>query len=340
MAASRTLKVVLTAAVVLLLAGAGGVWLGWKSAVGRASDGTTSDSIPDVRQGEIIEHEFVLTNDGPDSLVIKDALPWASTIVSMDSVIPARGEGRLRIRLDTKKWHGPMSELIKVHFTNPSRRAAWLQLKARVIRPVELEPHDRVYFFTVVGDPAEQAVEVVNNQDKPLSIVDVRSSDPAFQARSRTIRDGQRYAVTIALNPAAAVGEHRGTVTIRTDSRDYATLAIEAVAKVRDVVYTSVPEISFSTFAFESLDLEAVHLRTVVVTKHRATDFRVLRATTDIPLLKVNVVPQQAGQSYIVRVQLIREKVSRGTKFEGKLIIETNDPAHPRLELRISGAAV
>lgn len=338
MTASRRVSVIVAAAGVIGLGAASAVWLGRKASLARSASGTTTDSIADVLQGQTIEHEFVLTNEGPDELVIRDALPWASTIVSVDSVIPPGGEGRVRIRLETDRWAGPWSELIRVHFADERRRSAWLQLKGRVILPVQLEPHDRVYFFTVRGDSAEKSVEVVNHQDRPLTILDVSSSNPAFRAQSRTVRAGQQYRITIGLDPAAAVGEHRGTVTVRTDSRAHPTLAVQALARVKDLVHTSTSFINFSTFAFEALNLEAVYQRTVMVEKHRARDFEVLRATTDIPFLKVEVLPQQPGQSYLVRVRIVRSQVKRGMKIQGTLVIETNDPAFRRLELPINGS--
>lgn len=337
MAITRSVKVVAAAGAVVVLGVAGAIWLSHEASGTGAATGTTTDSIGDVLQGEIIEHAFVLTNDGPDDLVIKDAIPWASTIVSLDSVIPPGGEGRVHIRLDTRRWAGPMSELIKVHFEG-GRRAIWLRLRGRVNLPVQVEPHDRVYFFTVRGEPAEKAVEVVNRQEQPLKILDVQSSNPLFRAEARPVLAGRRYGIAITLDPAAAVGQHRGTVTVRTDSRAYPALAIQALAQVKDVVHTSISQISFSTFAFESLDLEAVHQRSVTVEKHGASDFEVLRATTDVPFLEVDVLPQRTGQSYLVRVRIVKGQVKRGMTIQGTLVIETNDPAFPRLELPISGA--
>src|SRR2546425_8889776 len=64
---------------------------------------TNTDSIGDVLQGQTVEHVFVLGNDGPSDLVIAEAIPWAGSIVSVDSVIPAGKEGRIKIRLEAQR---------------------------------------------------------------------------------------------------------------------------------------------------------------------------------------------------------------------------------------------
>ena len=338
--ARRKLVILAAASLTLLVVVAAVLVLDRRAAAGphRGISRTMTDSIGEVLQGQTVEHVFVLGNDGPTELVIKDAIPWAGTIVSVDSVIPAGGEGRIKIRLETRKLAGQLNELVKVHFADEKRVPIWLQLRGRVVLLVQLEPSDRVYFFTVKGDTARKQLEVINHQQGPLAIVGVSASDPLFQVQSEALEAGQRYRVTVTLDPAAPVGDHRAIITVKTDSRAYATLEIRAWARVKDVVHTSISRIDFSALEYASLNLEAVSRRTVLVEKDRGTDFRVLRATTDVPFLSTQIEPQKPGQSYLVHVQIMRDRVKRGIKIVGTLVIETNDPAFRRLELPITGS--
>lgn len=307
----------------------------WSVAGGGLSRTTTHD-LGDVIQGAQVEHVFVLGNDRDADLRIEAVVPWASTVVSVDSVLPAGDEGRIRLRLDTRPFRGPFTELVKVRFADDAEAGRWLRLRGRVVLPVQVEPKDRVYFFTVTGEEAEERLEIVNRQDRRLAVLDVRSSNPLFAAALEPIEPGRRYGLRIALAPSAPVGTHRGTISLTTDSPDYASLDVEVWARIQHPVHTSISRVDFARILFDALDLQAVSRKTVLVEKHRGTDFAVVGARTDVPFLSVAVVPQQPGRSFLVHVQIDRSRAARGA-FRGTLVIETNDPEFPRFELPVTG---
>lgn len=321
-------------ALVVVVVGLTSVWARF-SGPGLISRTRTHD-FGDVVQGESVERVFVVGNDGASDLKIAEVIPWASTVVSVDSVVPARGEAQIRIRLDTRNLKGALNELVKVQFVGRDQLPLWLQLRGRVVLPVQLAPADRAYFFTVVGEAPEEELEIINHQDAPLEILGVTSDNPRFRTTFRTVEAGQRYKLTIALDPMTPSGRHEAKISVRTDSRDYPSLEIEGWARVRDIVSTSISRVDFARIRFDDLDLPVVNRKTVLVAKHRGTDFQVRRATTDVSFLDVEVVPQNPGQSFLIHVKIDDRRARRG-EIEGTLVIETNDPAFARLELPITG---
>ncbi len=300
---------------------------------------TTTHDVGPVVQGEVVEHAFVVGNDGPSDLVISEVLPSASAVISADSVIPAGGTGQVRIRMDTRNMEGQLREIVKVRFAGEGRIPFWLQLTGRVVLPVQIAPRQRVYLISVKGEVAREELEVINHQEEPLELLGVTSSNPLFQVGSEQVERGRRYRLSVALDPTAPVGSHRGTLTVTTNSDDYPSLEIEAAARVKDVVSTSIGRVDFTRFNFEALNVKAVSRRTVLVEKHEGTDFQVLRATTDLAFLDVEIETQKPGQSFLVHLTIARNRAERGA-FAGTLVIETNDPDFPRLELPIEGEAV
>lgn len=321
-------------ALVVVVVGLTSVWARF-SGPGLISRTRTHD-FGDVVQGESVERVFVVGNDGASDLKIAEVIPWASTVVSVDSVVPARGEAQIRIRLDTRNLKGALNELVKVQFVGRDQLPLWLQLRGRVVLPVQLAPADRAYFFTVVGEAPEEELEIINHQDAPLEILGVTSDNPRFRTTFRTVEAGQRYKLTIALDPMTPSGRHEAKISVRTDSRDYPSLEIEGWARVRDIVSTSISRVDFARIRFDDLDLPVVNRKTVLVAKHRGTDFQVRRATTDVSFLDVEVVPQNPGQSFLIHVKIDDRRARRG-EIVGTLVIETNDPAFARLELPITG---
>ncbi len=305
------------------------------SGPGLASRTTTYD-VGEVVQGDVVEHAFVLSNDAATEVRITEVLPWAGEVVSVDSVLPAGGEGRVQVRLETQGYKGPINEPIKVRFADEDRLPIWLQLRGRVVLPVQVAPKEHVYFFSVKGEAPEEVLEVINHEDEPLQIVGVSSSNALFKVNTEAIDEGRRYRLTVSLDAATPPGKHESTITVNSSSADYPVINILGWARVKDVVSTSISEVYFGRFPIESLDMVGIARKTVLVEKHQGTDFQVVRAEADISFMDVEIEPKEAGRSFYVRVTIEKDRAEKG-EFSGTLVIATNDPDHTRLELPITG---
>lgn len=293
-----------------------------------------------VVQGDRLEHVFSVHNDKPiDLRVERVVVSYATEVVSIDSLLPAGGDGRIRLRTDTENLRGSLRESARLFFTDPDVEPMWLYMQGRVVLPVEIAPQDRVYFFTVKGEGPEKEIEVINHQERPLEVLGVTSTNPLFAVELQEIERSNRYRLAVSLDPATPLGRHRSTITVTTDSPEYASLEIQALAIVEDIVSTSLSRVDFPKVLYDALDREVISRKIVLVKKHEGVDFRVIRATTDVPFLSVRIVPHRPGESYNVIIKIEQSKAEKG-QFEGTLLIETNDPQYPELVLPITGTIV
>lgn len=329
--------VLLAGAVLILLVGVAiGAYWKWHSDPEAISFTATHD-FGDVVQGEQLEHVFSVHNDKPNDLSVdKVVASYASKVVSFDPVLPAGGEGHVRIRTDTRRLRGSLQESARIYFTDTKVEPMWLYLRGRVVLPVEIAPQDRVYFFTVKGEAPEQELMVINHQERPLEVLDVVSNNPFFRVETEEIEARNRYRLAVALDPAVPLGRHQSTITVTTDSPEFPSLEIEALAVVEDEVSTSLSRVDFPKVLYDALDREVISRKIVLVKKHEGVDFEVVRATIDVPFLSVRVVPDEPGQSYNVYVKIVQSKAKRG-QFEGTLVVETNDPQYPEFRLPVTG---
>jgi hypothetical protein len=245
----------------------------------------------------------------------------------------------IRLRVDTERRRGPVDEFVNVYAANPTRPVASLHMRGRVVRLLELAPQDRVYFFTTVGDTATTELAVINHAARPVHVTGLASDNPIFTARSEVVQDGTRYRISVALDPRTRPGKHEGTITMTTDSPAFPAVPIVTLAVVDDVVNASPGAVSFNPIPFEAVGEPVIGEKQVVVRKHRGTDFKVLRATADVPFLTVEVAPRTPGESFFVNVKIDKARARRGD-IRGTLVIETNDPAFPELRLPITGRIV
>ncbi|UCF18607.1 MAG: DUF1573 domain-containing protein [Gemmatimonadota bacterium] len=334
----RLAKAVLGVSLAIIVLIVIGVAVVWRSVSGpETASFTDTHDFGDIVQGEQLEHVFVVRNEKANDLrVDRVVVSYASEVLAVDSVLPAGGDARIRLRVDTKSLRGNLKETARIYFTDESDEPMWLYLRGRVVLPVEIAPQDRVYFFTVKGEGPEQEIQIINHQNRPLQVLGVTSSNPLFRVESEEVERQARFALSVTLDPTTPLGRHESTITVSTDSPEYPSLQIEALAIVEDIVSTSLSRVDFPKVLYDQLDREVISRKVVLVKKHEGQDFEVVRATTDLPFLSVEVAADKPGASYLVYVRIMKGEAERG-EFEGTLVIETNDSEVPELRLPITG---
>src|SRR2546421_10922265 len=176
---------------------------------------TTLD-LGEVPQGKLIEHVFLVENAGSKDLYIERVV--SINIIDFDKVIPPGKEGKIRLGLNTKDRKGGVEALAQVYSNDPEQPKTVLQLRARVIAPVDVLPQDRGYFLdSVKGQKQEQELTIVNAQEKPLKIQQATRSNAVFQARLEPLEEGRRYKLMVGPDPNAAAGKYEGQVVVTTD---------------------------------------------------------------------------------------------------------------------------
>lgn len=170
-------------------------------------------------QGKRVEHAFEIRNRGGAELVVdKVEASEALTVEGFDRVVPAGGSGRIRVALDTSGVHGVGKLAVRVHTNDPEAPATLLGLDVRVVRPMEVEPRDRFYFFKAPGQGGEERRTLVKYGDRPMAVTGVSCDSPHFRPSYKPLAPGERYELTVALDPATPPGKHEAKVTVTTDS--------------------------------------------------------------------------------------------------------------------------
>jgi uncharacterized protein DUF1573 len=289
----------------------------------------------EVPQGKTIEHVFVVENAGSQDLHIERVV--SANIIDFDKIIAPGKDGKIRLGIKTENRKGGVQALAQVYSNDPEQPTTVLQLRARVVAPVDVLPQDRVYFLDATkGQKEEQELTIVNAQDKPLKIRQVTSNNPVFQARLEPLQEGTRYKLVVGPDPNAAAGKYEGQVVVTTDSPEYPSLVIELRALIRDVVSASPSPVDFSQILLKDVNQKPFGQKIVVVKKYQGKDFQISRAMTDVPYIDVEVVPEKPGESFFVNLNIVQSRARKGD-IQGTLTIETNDPAFPQLKVPITG---
>lgn len=177
-----------------------------------------------------MEHAFEIRNRGGSDLVLEEVkASEVLTVAGFDRVIPAGGSGSIRVSLDTSGVYGVGKLAVRVRTNDPAVPEARLALDGRVVKPLEVEPQDRIYFFK----PGEERRTLVRYGDHPVAVTGISCDSPRFRPSYRPLAPGARYELAVALDPATLAGKYEATVTVTTDDPRLPELRIPVRALLR-----------------------------------------------------------------------------------------------------------
>ena len=185
-----------------------------------------------VVQGERVEHAFEIRNRGNADLVVEEATSELLEVEGFDRVIPAGGNGRVRVALDTSGVHGVGKLAVRVRTNDPAAPEITLGLDGRVVKPLEAEPQDRIYFFKPGLRGEEQKRTLVRYGGRPVAVTGVSCDSPHFRPSWKPVAPGERYELTVVLDPATPPGKHEATVTVTTDHPGFPELRVPVRALI------------------------------------------------------------------------------------------------------------
>jgi len=294
---------------------------------GRAMDGT------------VVEHDFLLRNEGSAALkIVKAGMTSPLLVTRMPRELAPGGEGMIHFKLDTTALSGPFKGHITVFLNDPSLPEADLSFEGVVIPPVEVSPLPAFFVSGLRGKEASASIEIINHEQEPLRILKVEHANERFATKLETIETGQRYRLTLNLKPDGPGGRKSEPITVTTSSRAQPTFEISANTFLHERIYSFPDSVDLGAIPMSQIrknpGILDTLIQTLMVYQDGGSDFRAT-LRTDLPMLTLKWERGPQGDRYQATISLDPDKVKPGS-FNGSLLIDTNDPAFPKLTVRIS----
>lgn len=123
-----------------------------------------------VYEGQTVTHNFLVSNQGDDTLKIERVKTTCScSVVSFDSAIPPGGQGNITVKVDTHGSDGRERWGITIFTNDPSWKEAVLDLRADV-RSAIVVSGSAVQFSGKNNVSSTRVVEIESGVDRPLVI--------------------------------------------------------------------------------------------------------------------------------------------------------------------------
>ncbi len=201
---------------------------------------------------------------------------------------------------------------------------------------LEFIPFRGVVVAVERGATKEASIEIFNRDVQLFEITGIENTSTRFTAQVETIEPGRRYRLNVtfeAKGPEGKVAELLYLVT----NRD--RIAIPVHTAVIPKVYTFPSAVDMGKFPASEIRGNPQTARTaaqiLMVYRKNSTDFEI-KVTSDVPFLKIESEQGPQGDRWENTIWLDAELVQPG-EIQGTIVIETNDPEVPKLEVPVTG---
>ena len=330
----------------LLTAATVAVMLSAAAVVGSAADGPKMvvpkmlQDMGKVAQGEMLDVDFAIVNEGDETLEIKAVRPTCGcTVADFDREIAPGKTGHIKAKLDTRDFSGPISKSILVMTNDPQDPTLTLVIKTDVHPYVQILPRALVRFNAVQHEPIEQKITVVADEsDKDFKVTGVKSSVPFLLASVEPVpadrllagKSPQQYEVVLTMKDNPPVGPVNAVLEIETNHPKAKTVPVKVFGVVRALLHVTPSQIQFG-----SVDAKKQPGRNVIVVNNRTgnSPVTVTSASVNDPAFNTEVVTIEKGRRYQVTVT-VKPDASEGPR-DAVLTLKTTDPEFPTLEVPV-----
>lgn len=293
-----------------------------------------------VVRGAKVEHAFVVRNEGTAPLRVEQVRMTSPLRLGRGPTSIAPGQSaEFAFVLDTSSVKGGFDGVALLTFNDPKNPEIELGFTGRVVDTVEISPFPAFVVAAPRGEARETSLEIINHEPQPLRILAVEHSKDRFTTRLQSLEDGQRYKLSLVLNPNGPGGEHVDSVVVKTSSAAFPELRIKAATWLKERVYTFPDAVDMGTLRMRDIQSSPALLtqlaQTLMVYQVNGTKFEV-SVRSDLPGLNLNAERGPKGDRYQITATLLMDKVTPGP-INGNIFIKTNDPEFPSLTVPVRG---
>lgn len=285
---------------------------------------------------------FTIRNEGDAELKITEVRPSCGcTVADFDPTIPPGGSGEVRASLDTTNLNGPNSKTLTVFTNDSDNPAITLTIKGEV-RPFIAAIPGYARFITVRNEAEGMVAQTLWSQDgNDFDVIGVDTPEPFITATFRPAKDdekseqgkGRQWRVEIKLAADAPVGALRGYVTVKTNHPKQSAVKLPISGFVRPLLAVTPPVADF-----QEVEITAPLRTSMTVRNFASEEIHLTSVESSLPAVKAEIVPLEDGRRYQLKLEVSPE-MAKGP-FTGRLMIKTDSPKEPQLEVEVKGTAI
>jgi hypothetical protein len=298
----------------------------------------------EVKEGPTITHKFEFRNEGTAPLEIKNVvLTCGCETVDYDKVIAPGQDGHITLLVKTAGLNGALSKLIVVTTNDAKKPSIDLVLHLTVINDTKgpqgqvigsfiVYPSNQVAKTVPIGTAADFALTVYTTSTPPARITKAVSESGKFNVTFEPAA-GNRFVVR-AVSPAnLPVGRYQDSVKLFTDSKETPQIEVQLDAAVVLPLRLSPKSLVFDRVA--SIEGETPRASKFVwIMQSGGPALEIKEVQSSLSFLTAERTENNNAGSVILRVHFTA--IPPKGSHTGKIVVTTNLPAQPQLEIEVA----
>jgi len=310
----------------------------------KAAFSPTEHDFGDIRRGDKLSRNFELHNGGDTALQltgVRFSMPGMTA--RLPATVEPGGDGAVVLDWTTDRVQGRVRGVALVETNDPRARSIALVLSGVVHGPLDITPLPAVFLSAFRGEDVHRELILRSNQPGPVALRLAAQPGVHYEADLKTVEPGRIWRLTVKPRPETAAGRYDETLEMESTDAAIGVVRLPVHVLVKADVYANPDEIDFGDIPLDRLRTQPralPFLEQTVLVKKREGAFRLLGIHSDLNALDIRATPaSSASGTFRIDVGLSPEALRPGT-LEGTISIDTDDPAFPRLTIRVRGRVV
>jgi len=284
-----------------------------------------------VLQGESATKQIIVKPGEGEKAKIKNVTATSEHVTATYSKGEEKGQYIVDVSISPETPRGRINAQLKIETDNENAKTVSLTVMATITGDIVTTP-ERLTFVIQKGEKSTGSVlSIEKARGENLQISKVVATPDFITTNLETVTEGKLYKISVNATDDAPIGRKSGNITIFTNSPDDPEMRVPLSVTVRGNL-TIIPE----QLSFGVVNQGKASTKTISVSTKREK-LKIKKAEIkDAPdYLKVVVDNKQQGKRSVVRVTVGKDATVGPIK--GTVIIRTDDPLQPTLEVPITG---
>ena len=200
----------------------------------------------------------------------------------------------------------------------------------------EIKPGNSWKAVTLFQYPSRTDIDIINREALPAKIIRIDKGGDYFNIALQTIVEERYYRLSIDTNHDLAPGDYKQTVTVFVSKGTPRSFPINLEVSVNPLVYVNPSKIVLRHISIK--DGEPLsNLTEITIQRARLPGFEISKATSTLPFIKLDIIPQEPGRLYRIKLSIDRSAIPAGD-FSGNIHLDTNDLASKSIDVPIEGS--
>lgn len=277
-----------------------------------------------VEQGELVEHSFIVENQGEAPLDIKRIVPSCGcSLADLEkNLVEPHAKTTIKTSFDTSGFWGSKVKTFRIYSNDQTSPSFLLTVQGEVKRDVTVNP-PRLYFGDVQkGASLKRAATITVGAKSSIDLLEVISHSNFLEVSDQDINDRGRKGkrISVELKGDLPIGIFRDRVVVKTSSEKNPVITLPVFARIKGDLTVEPAEVSFGLVengAIESLS------KVVRLANSSSQNIKILSIESEPPSIETAVKVIRPGKELEITIRISKDTSS---VVRGKVTIKTDHP--------------